>query len=201
MTNPSYTHITVVVDRSGSMSSIRADAEGGLRAFLDEQRRQPGTLTTTVVQFDDRYDEIARMSHADPLHGWSLEPRGMTALLDAMGRAIATTGQDLAALPEGERPGQVYVVVVTDGHENASTEWTRPRVFDAVTHQSQVYGWRFVYTAAGQDAIGVARDLGIDHAMNYDATGDGVRSNYASLSSSVTASRGGFGFAVPERAS
>ena len=60
MTNPTYTHISVLVDRSGSMSSIRSDAEGGLRAFLSDQRSQPGRLTTNVFQFDTEYDEVAR---------------------------------------------------------------------------------------------------------------------------------------------
>ncbi len=59
MTNSTYTHISVLVDRSGSMSTIRSDAEGGLRSFLADQQAQPGRLTTSVFQFDTAYDEVA----------------------------------------------------------------------------------------------------------------------------------------------
>jgi Mg-chelatase subunit ChlD len=194
VTNSSYTHITVVVDRSGSMDSIRDDAEGGLRTFLADQRAQDGTLTTSVVQFDDEYDEVARMATADPLRHWHLEPRGMTALLDALGRAITSTGEDLARLPEHERPGRVFVVVVTDGQENSSREWTREQVFNAIRRQSKQYGWTFVYTAAGQDAVAVGRSMGIDHSASFAATPDGVSGNYSSLSTSLSAARSGRGF-------
>ncbi len=199
MTNPTYTHISVLVDRSGSMSSIRSDAEGGLRAFLSDQRSQPGHLTTSVFQFDTEYDEVARMAAGDPLTGWTLQPRGATALLDSLGRAILATGQDLAALPEDERPGRVFFVVVTDGMENASVEWTRERVLEEVRRQSQVYGWTFVYTAANQDAIAEGGRLGFDHATNFAATGKGVQSNYDALSASLSAARSGADFDIPSQ--
>jgi hypothetical protein len=199
MTNPTYTHISVLVDRSGSMSSIRSDAEGGLRSFLSDQRSQPGRLTTSVFQFDTEYDEVARMASGDPLTRWTLQPRGATALLDSLGRAIAATGEDLAALPEGERPGRVFFVVVTDGMENASVEWTRERVLEQVRRQSEVYGWTFVYTAANQDAIAEGGRLGFAHATNFAATGQGVRSSYDALSASLAAARSGAGFDIPSQ--
>ena len=61
-------------------------------AFLSDQRSQPGRLTTSVFQFDTEYDEVARMASGDPLSGWTLQPRGATALLDSLGRAILATG-------------------------------------------------------------------------------------------------------------
>jgi hypothetical protein len=197
MTDSTYTHISVLVDRSGSMSSIRDDAEGGLRTFLSDQRAQPGRLTTSVFQFDTEYDEVARMASGDPLTRWKLEPRGMTALLDSLGRAIVATGEDLAALPEAERPGQVFFVVVTDGMENSSVEWTRERVLEEVRRQSETYGWTFVYTAANQDAISEGGRLGFAHATNFEATGDGVRSSYSALSRSMASARSGAGFDIP----
>ena len=200
MTNPNYTHISVVVDRSGSMSSVRTDAEGGLRSFLDEQFAEPGKLTVSVAQFDTAYEEVARMATSDPLGSWSLQPRGMTALLDAMGRAITSTGEDLAKMDEDERPGKVFFVVVTDGMENSSREWKREKVFDAVKRQTDQYGWNFVYTAANQDAIAVGNDLGFAHSMNHAATGQGNRAAYATVSSSISRSRSGDAFSVPENA-
>ena len=60
MTNPGYTHLTLVVDRSGSMSDIREDAQGGVTTLLTEQFAEPGKLTVTVVEFDEHFDDIAR---------------------------------------------------------------------------------------------------------------------------------------------
>ena len=91
----------------------------------------------------------------------------------------------------------MFFVVVTDGMENSSREWTRERVLEEVRRQSDVYGWTFVYTAANQDAIAEGGQLGFDHATNFDATGEGVRSSYHMLSASLSAARSGDSFAVP----
>ena len=200
MTDQSYTHISVLVDRSGSMETIRDDAEGGLRSFLQDQFDLGGKLTVSVFQFDTEYGEVARMASGGPLTGWSLKPRGATALLDSLGRAITATGEDLAALPEDERPGHVYFAIVTDGMENASREWKRDAVFEAIRRQAEQYSWTFVYTAANQDAIGEAAALGIDHAMNYQATAAGTRASYAAMSQSISAARSGSSFEVPTNA-
>ena len=85
----------------------------------------------------------------------NLQPRGSTALLDAMGRLITDTGRKLVALSENERPGNVIVAIMTDGMENASREWTHPAIKSLVEQQTKDYGWQFLYMGADQDAIEV----------------------------------------------
>ena len=99
----------------------------------------------------------------------NLQPRGSTALLDAMGRLITDTGQKLAALPENERPGDVVVAIMTDGMENASHEWTHRAIKSLVEQQTKDHGWQLLYMCADQDAVEVGARLGVApaHAVTY----------------------------------
>ena len=100
-----------------------------------------------------------------------LQPRGSTALHDAMVRLIGEAGAELAALPEDQRPGTVLVAVLTDGHENASREATGAMVKALVERQQSQWGWQFTYLGANQDAVLTAHGLGIraEDALTYAA--------------------------------
>jgi hypothetical protein len=63
VTNANYTHVTLVVDRSGSMSSVPEDAQGGINSLIAEQFALPGRLTVTLSQFDGAFDPVQRMSN------------------------------------------------------------------------------------------------------------------------------------------
>jgi hypothetical protein len=189
MTRADYTHIQVLLDRSGSMGPLVIETESGFAAFVEEQKAAPGHATLGLDEFDDRFDVVfapVDIADAPPL---KLVPRGMTALLDAMGRSITTTGAWLAALPEDERPGQVIFVVITDGLENHSREWTREKVFALVEKQTKRYGWTFRFLAANQDAIATGASLGVarGQTMTYSTAKTGE--TYAVLSANTTASR------------
>jgi hypothetical protein len=82
------------------------------------------------------------------------------ALLDAVGHAVDAAGARFTAMPERERPGKVLFVVVTDGHENASHEYSAERIKAMLKEQQEVYSWEFTYLGAHQDAwtIGSAED-------------------------------------------
>ncbi|MFH8249241.1 VWA domain-containing protein [Microbacterium sp. B2969] len=204
MTDPNYTALLLVIDRSGSMATIRDDMVGGMQELLRDQAAQPGMLTVDVVIFDN----VVEWQHAfaDPKDVViELVPRGSTALYDALGGAIAQFGQRLAELPEHARPGVVTVVVVTDGEENASVEWTAETVRGSVAHQQEVYGWHFVFLGANQDAALSAGRIGIapSSAMSYSAAPAAVRSTSASLGRFMSDLRAGRakGFTDAERSS
>lgn len=159
MTQQDYTALVFVVDRSGSMQSIARDMEGGISALLESQRDLEGTLTVDAVLFDTHIDYIHHL--ADPYVTIPINPRGSTALYDAVGSTISTFGAALAAMPEEERPGKVIFAIVTDGYENASREYTQAQVKEMVEHQTDVYGWDFMYLGANQDAVTVGTGLGV----------------------------------------
>lgn len=169
MTNSNLTHIAFLLDRSGSMHSIKDDTEGGFNAFIAEQRKEPGECRVTLAQFDNEYEEVYRDLPLAEVPALRLVPRGSTALLDSIGRLVTSTGERLAALPEDERPGIVIVGIMTDGHENASREWTHPAVKALIEQQTKTYGWQFLYLGADQDAIEVGSSIGVAAAnsMTY----------------------------------
>ena len=169
MSRHDLTHLFFLLDRSGSMQSIKTDTEGGFAAFIEEQRSAVGECRVTLAQFDEHYEIVFADTPVADVGPLRLQPRGSTALLDAMGRMITEAGAALAALPEDERPGSVVVAIMTDGLENASREWTHRAVKALVEQQSTAYAWQFLYMGADQDAIEVGHALGVsgDHAVTY----------------------------------
>ena len=184
------------------MATIRDDMVGGLQNLLTEQAALPGMLSVDVVTFDD----VVELTHlmADPKDVVvELVPRGSTALYDAVGIAIRGFGQALAVLPEHARPGTVQVVIVTDGYENASREYTSDAVRALITQQTEKYAWDFMFLGANQDAVLTAGALGIDadSAMTYAAAPEAVGSASESASRYVSDLRRGSkkGFSSAER--
>jgi hypothetical protein len=151
------------------MESIKDDTEGGFNAFIAEQRAQSGECRVTLAQFDNEYEEVYRDRPIADVPRLELRPRGMTALLDSIGRLVSEAGARLAAMPEEERPGVVIVGIMTDGHENASRELTHAAVKAMIERQTKDYGWQFLYMGADQDAIEVGASIGVaaSHSMTY----------------------------------
>lgn len=191
MTKANLTEIVFVLDRSGSMGIIRDDCIGGFNTFLKDQQALPGEARLTLTQFDDVYEVVYKnkpIQEVEPLTTETFVPRGRTALLDAIGRTVNVVGAELAAMSEDERPEKLIFVIVTDGEENASKEFTRQRVLEGITHQRENYQWEFVFMAANQDAIAAAGDIGIQPrgAMNFVDDGDGARHAFSSVSKGVS---------------
>jgi len=189
-----FTDITVVLDRSGSMAAVADDTIGGFNQFLLDQKRAPGTGVLTLVQFDNEYEFVHTakpLADVPPLSTATFVPRGSTALLDAIARAIGETHERIAKMHEVERPGVVIVVILTDGQENSSRETTLETVFARITEQQEKRGWKFIFLGANQDAIKSAARIGIGaaHSLSYAHTSHGSRSAFASTSKSVAALR------------
>ena len=187
MTDPNYTALLLVIDRSGSMSSIRDDMVGGLTAMLTDQAAQPGLITVDIFTFDDVIEHRCGMANPNEVT-IELEPRGMTALYDAIGIAVTSFGQALTALPEHARPETVQVVVVTDGAENASLEYTAEAARALISQQTEVYKWDFVFLGANQDAVLTGSALGFDadSSLTFDAAADQVEAMSSHLGRYVT---------------
>lgn len=187
MAKPNYTHIAIVLDRSGSMNSVKSDTIGGFNHFLNDQKQAPGEATLTLAQFDHVYEVVhdhVEIHCVPPLDDRTYQPRAGTALLDAIGRTIDSLGARLAAMPEQDRPGKVICVILTDGMENASRQYSSEKVFEMIGHQQEKYGWEFVFLGANQDAIATAARMGI-HAgssLTYAASSEGTTSAWMSLS-------------------
>jgi hypothetical protein len=191
MTDPRRTLIAILLDRSGSMESVKSDTEGGFNAFIEGQRAEPGEARVTLAQFDTHYEVVyANRPIADVLR-LALQPRGGTALYDALGRLITDVGAELAAAPEQDRPGTVIVVVFTDGHENSSVEWTHAAITSAIKRQETEYSWDFLFLGANMDAVQVGTALGFaaDKSLTWSTHGDGAGQAMASTTAYVSRKR------------
>lgn len=191
-----YTDITIVLDRSGSMESVKDDTIGGVNQFLKSQQAVPGEATFSLVQFDNVIEDVAwgvALAEAQPLTDETFVPRGSTALLDAIGQTIDRVGQRLAAMDESERPDKVIFVIVTDGQENASNRFSNRAIDGMIAHQRDHYAWQFLFLGANQDAIATAASMNIsaDSSLTYSGTPLGTRSAFGSLDGSIRRYRGG----------
>lgn len=190
MTNPDYTALLFVIDRSGSMYSIKDDMEGGINSVLEEQKKLPGEVTVDVAYFDHELTYESRFLSLGSA-SIKIEPRGSTALHDAIVVSTTTFGDALSQLPEDERPGTVMVIVVTDGQENASREAKLSDVKSLITKQQDVYNWEFLFLGADQDAMETGESFGLrkGSSMSYTATAAGTVDASNFISASVTRAR------------
>lgn len=153
-----YIHIGILLDRSGSMSTVIDEMKQGILSYIEEQKKLEGDITVSMSVFDTQYDKVAEM--LDVRNG-SLDlskvyARGGTALVDSFCRMINETGENLARLEEEQRPEKVLFVCVTDGYENASREFTKLQLKEKITHQEKNYNWQFVYLGADHDVFAEA---------------------------------------------
>lgn len=186
--------IVIVLDRSGSMSAVQNSTIEGFNSFITKQKDLGGECLVTFVQFDDRYEvnyEKLPATEVPLLDINNYQPRGFTALLDAVGKTIESVGAQLSRTPEAERPEKVVFVVQTDGAENASKEFTFEMIKDMITHQQDKYSWEFVFLGANIDAVQAAGQLGIlaTKALQYNADALSTRKAFVASSYMVSASR------------
>ena len=181
-------HLTLVLDRSGSMVSIRDDVIGGVNALIAKQQAEPGSCKFTMVTFDTQgYDyvhmatdihQVTQITEAD------FVPRSGTNLYDAIGRGITELDVRIGAMKGNEV--QVFAIF-TDGGENSSRNYTREQVF-ALIEEHQAKGWTFVYMGANQDAYAQSAAMGISRGSTQAYAGDsgGTQAAYASFAANMS---------------
>ena len=194
--NKDLTELVFVIDKSGSMGGLESDTIGGFNAMLEEQRKAPGKCMLTTLLFDtgctllhERIDilGISPMSASDYRAG------GGTALLDAIGTAISRIDNVQAHTAEPFRAGKVMFVIITDGYENASREYSLQQIKALIEERQAEHGWEFIYLGANIDAVQAAGSIGIraGNAAEYLSDPEGTRLNYSAMSEAVTNYRAG----------
>jgi hypothetical protein len=182
--NQNLTEIVFILDRSGSMAGLENDTIGGFNGFVKKQAEAGQTSLSTVL-FDDKYEILHNGIDAGEavLTDREYYIRGSTALLDAVGRTINDVGKRLNETPEALRPGKVIFVITTDGLENASREFGYDEVKRMITHQSEKYGWEFVFMGANIDVVKEGSKLGIsaNRSLCFVASSDGMHKMYRNV--------------------
>jgi Mg-chelatase subunit ChlD len=193
MKNKKSIDIIVVLDRSGSMQSIKEQTISGFNEFLQDQKKNNKGASITLVQFDHEFEmvyEAREIKRARELNTMTYVPRGMTALLDAIGKTIKLTRQRHKQLEKPDRPEKTIFVIITDGYENSSTVFTRQDIFKKITKMENKHNWDFVYLGANQDAIREAAHYGIKEkkAMTFAADAVGTRDMFHDISYNISRS-------------
>lgn len=161
--------IVCIIDRSGSMWGIKDDAAGSLNAFVTEQA-SVGAANLTIVEFDDAIDTVCDRVDINEAKEYKLNPGGSTALLDAIGSVVSNN------LKYNAPDGKTVVVIITDGGENASREWSRDDVFKLIAERKEE-GWEFLFLASNQDAISTGTTMGfdMDQTVSFANTAGGIQ--------------------------
>ena len=189
-------HISMVLDRSGSMSAIASDIVGGFNHFLAEQRTQAGVARVTLAQFDsqDPFEVLidgVDLREVTDLDRSAYRPRAMTPLYDAVGRMIAKVDADIAARAKCGAPAEDQVVVIiTDGLENHSRVQTRHTIFEIIERRRED-GWVFVFLGANQDVNAEGQRIAVSpgNRAEWKPTKQGIDEMWEGLSDSTTAHR------------
>jgi hypothetical protein len=190
------TYIALVCDRSGSMSAVQSDAEGAVRNFVKEQKDHPGEAILRLVDFDapggfkgDDWYRTVFHGNIQSAPEYELKPRGNTALLDAVGRCITEVGEELAAMPEDERPEHVVFVVQTDGQENSSRDWQLAKLKDKIEEQTTKWKWQFVFLGMGPDTYAQGHQMGMSNVTRSADSAVAYAASYGNVSKGVSAFR------------
>lgn len=160
--------VNVVLDRSGSMQSCAAGTISGYNEYLKGLRADKTTnYNVTLIQFDSPNDgpeltvsyQDKPLADCPDLNADAYQPRGMTPLYDAVGECIRRVDAKGRA---------VMTVIITDGAENASKEFTQASIKDVIK-QKESEGWKFVFLGANIDSYQVGGNMGVasSNIANY----------------------------------
>jgi Mg-chelatase subunit ChlD len=189
------TRVFVVQDKSGSMAVRREATVSGFNEYIDQlDDNAEGDIELSLIQFDTKvYDKYINrpLENVDDLTPEDFVPSGMTALRDGVGRAIRTADKSI-----GDRD-KVLIVIMTDGEENSSREYTQTQILDLIGRR-RAKGWEFVFLGAGEEAWNAGANLGFvgeyaAHSINYSGLdAHDHQSTYAALATSTAnLSKGG----------
>ncbi len=188
------TELVFILDKSGSMAGLERDTIGGFNSMLEKQRALSGECRITTVLFDNEYELLhdrVDIQGVKPMTEKEYYVGGSTALLDAIGKTIHKIGNVQRNTAEEYRAERVMFVIITDGAENSSKEYSSQKVKAQISRQKERYNWEFIFLGANIDAVETAGRFGIsaDRAVEYVADSAGTTLNFKVMSETVASFR------------
>lgn len=187
------TELVFILDRSGSMSGLESDTIGGFNGMLRDQQKLEGECRITTVLFDNQYELLhdrIDIRAVRPMTDKEYQTRGTTALLDAIGLTIQKMDNIQKITAPEYRATRVMFVIITDGAENASREFSSDQIKSMIeTHKRD--DWEFIFLGANIDAVETAKEFGIsaDRAQDFHADKEGVELNFVVMNDAVASYR------------
>lgn len=187
------TFITFILDETGSMATCFEGTVSGFNEYIQTLKAKKLNAKFTLTKFDSEKFEVVHsavpLKEVKKLSRENYRPRAMTNLYDAIAKTIKE-----AETAIGKSKANVLCVVMTDGQENASKEYTREKLSQLIK-QKEKDGWTFVYLGANQDSFQEAGALGYaaGNTVNYKSSDRGTQSAFRHMSVNTVAyaSRGG----------
>ena len=184
------TEIVFILDKSGSMSGLEKDTIGGFNSMLTKQQELDQECFITTVLFDNNYELLhdrINLKAVSPLTNKEYSIGGSTALLDAIGKTINKLISVQKHTAQEYQAEKVMMIIITDGEENSSREYSADKIKSLIENQKTKYGWEFIFLGANIDSVETASAIGIDadRATNYHADKAGVSVNYMAMSDVV----------------
>ena len=152
-------HIVIILDKSGSMASLGKEAVEGVNDFLSKQKENPGEDLYSLCLFNNELEVKADsipLKDAKPLDESSYNPRGTTALLDAIGTFVSRVE---------ERKEKGLFVIMTDGKENASSKYSYFEIKGKIS-ELEKEGWKFIFLSSGIEARAEGEKLSFSLSFN-----------------------------------
>ena len=170
----------VILDKSGSMESIRTEAINGYYEtlgsikstqlkFLDTQEHFVSLAAFCDCGIDMIYD-MTPIKDAEKRTKEKYDPCCCTPLFDAIGKTVKTLKKKIADVEDAA----VLVTIITDGYENSSKEWDAKGVSKLI-EECKEDGWMFSFIGAGEDVIKVATTISITNTMVWENTVEGTK--------------------------
>ena len=182
MAKENYINLTFIIDESGSMYSSTNDVIGGFKSTIEEQKKvEDGKCTVSLFKFNDTVKEVYLGKDVNEIDDIDYIANSLTAMNDGIGTAIDKVGKWLSDMNEEDRPSKNLVIIMTDGAENASKEYTFERVKEMIKHQEEKYNWTFMYMGTDITSMEDVKKLGIkmsafssrkDYASNYSVVNE-----------------------------
>ena len=187
--NTELTELVFILDRSGSMNGLESDTISGFNGMIIKQKAEGEKVNVTTILFDDEVEIIHDRFPIDiiePLTEKEYYVRGCTALLDAVGEAIKKIENVQKYLPETHKAGKIIFIIITDGLENSSAEYSYNDIKRKIEEKKEC-GWEFLFLGANIDAGKEAEKMGInrERAVTYENDHRGVVINYETVGRAV----------------
>lgn len=185
MAKDNFIHVCFIIDESGSMYSSTKDVIGGFKSTIEEQKKvKDGKCAISLFKFNDTVKEVYLGKDVNEIDDIDYIANSVTAMNDGIGTAIDKVGKWLSDMAEEDRPSKNLIIIMTDGAENASKEYSFQRVKEMIKHQEEKYNWTFMYMGTDITSMEDVKKLGIK--MSAFSSRKDYMSNYSVVNEATT---------------
>ncbi len=172
-------HNLIILDESGSMHSIKDQIISGFNEVVQtvkgvtkqypEQEHYITFITFNALHIS-MHLYCKPVSELEELNGESYKPNARTPLFDAMGYGI----NELRKKLNSRTKTNVLVTILTDGMENASTEYDNLAIKSLVEEMEEKH-WTFTYIGTDHDVTKFAQSISIKNSLRFKKDPEGLK--------------------------